>query len=62
MHATKHLFTISYFYFFIYLFSIATIHHRVSYISLLLEVVCRKFKLIKEIVNDDEDFCMHGYQ
>ena len=32
MHATKHLFTISYVYFFIDLFNLATIYYRVSYI------------------------------
>ena len=62
MHATKHLFTISNVYFFIDLFNLATIYYRVSCISLPLEVVRRKFKLIKEIVNEDEDFWMNGYQ
>ena len=34
MHATKHLFTISYVYFFIHLFNLAKIYYRVSCISL----------------------------
>ena len=60
--ATKHLFTISYVYFFIDLFNFATIYYRISCISLPLGIVRRKFKLIKEIVNEDEDFWMNGYQ
>ena len=63
MHATKRLFTISYVYFFIDLFNLATIYYRVSCISVPLGVVRRKkVKLIKEIVNEDEDFWMNGYQ
>ena len=62
IYAIKHLFTISYVYFFIYLFNLATICYRISCISLPLGVVRRKFKLIKEIVNKDEDFGMNGYQ
>ena len=54
--ATKHLFTISYAYFFIDLFNFATTYYRISCISLPLAVVRRKVKLIKEIVNEDEDF------
>ena len=46
--ATKHLFTISYVYFFIYLFNFATTYYRISCISLPLAIVRRKFKLIKE--------------
>ena len=61
-HAAKHLFTISYLYFFIELLNLATIYYRVSCISLPLGVVRRKFKLIKEIVNEDDDFWMNGYQ
>ena len=60
--ATKHLFTISYVYFFIDLFSFATIYYRILCISLPLAVVRRKFKLIKEIMNEDEDFWMNGYE
>ena len=60
--ATKHLFTISYVYFVIDLFNFATTYYMISCISLLLTVVCRKFKLIKEIVNEDEDFWMNGYE
>ena len=62
MHAIKHLFTISYVHFFIDLFNLATIYYRVSCFSLPLGVVRRKFKFIKEIVNEDEDFWMNGYQ
>ena len=57
--ATKHLFTICYVYFLIDLFNFATTYYRISCISLPFAVVRRKFKLIKEIVNEDEDFgCM----
>ena len=62
MHATKYLFTISYVNFFIDFFILATIYFMVSCISLPLGVVRRKFKLIKEIVNEDEEFWMNGYQ
>ena len=62
MHATKHLLTISYVYFFIDLFNLATIYYRVSCISLPLWVVRRKSNLIKEIVNYDKDLWMNGYQ
>ena len=47
---------------FIELFNLATIYYRISCISLPLGVVRRKFKLIKKIVNEDEDFWMNGYQ
>ena len=60
--STKDLFTISYVYFFIDLCDLATTYHRVSRISLPLRTVLRKFKLIKEIVREDEDFWMSGYQ
>ena len=59
--ATKHLLTISYVYFFIDLFNFATTFYRISCISLPLAVVRRKFKLIKEIVNED-DFWMNGHE
>ena len=59
---TKHLFTISYDNFFIDLFNFATTFYRISCISLPLAVVRSKFKFIKEIVNEDEDFWMHGYE
>ena len=54
--ATKQLFTISYVNFFIDLFNFATTYYRISCISLPLAVVRRKIKLIKKIVNEDEDF------
>ena len=60
--ATKDLFTISYVYFFIDLCDLATRYNRVPRISLPLRTVLRKFKLIKEIVCEDEDFWMSGYQ
>ena len=60
--ANKHLFTISYVYFLIDLFNFATTYYRISRISLPLAVVRTKFKLIKEIVNEDEDIWMNGYQ
>ena len=59
--ATKHLFTISYVYFLIDLFNFATTYYKISRISLPLAVLRRKFTLIKEIVNEDENFWMHGY-
>ena len=62
MHATNHLVTISYVYFFIDLLNLATIYYMVSCISLPLGVVSRKFKLIKEIVNEDQDLRLNGYQ
>ena len=62
MHATKHLFSISYVYFVIDFLNLATIYDTISCISLPLGVVRRKFKLIKKIVNEDEDFWMNGYQ
>ena len=58
MHAAKHLFIISYVYFFIDSFNLATINYRVSCMSLPLGVVRRKLKLIKEIVNEDDDCWM----
>ena len=60
--ATKDLFSNSYVYFFIDLFNLATTYYRVSHISLPLKTVLRKFKLIKQIVREDEDFWMNGYQ
>ena len=60
--ATKHLLTISYVYFVIDLFNFATTYYRISGISLPLAIVRRQFKLIKEIVNEDEDFWMNGYE
>ena len=62
LHAKKHLCTISNVRFFIDLVNLATIYYRVSCISLPLGVVRRKFKLIKEIANEDEDFWMNGYE
>ena len=41
--------------FFIDVFNFATTYYNISCISLPLAVVHTKFKLIKEIVNDDED-------
>ena len=60
--ATKDLFTISYVYFFNDLCDLATRYYRVSRISLPLRTVLRKCKLIKEIVREDENFWMSGYQ
>ena len=59
IYETKHLLTISYVYFFNDLFNFATIYYRISCISLPLGVDRRKFKLIKEIVNEYEDFWMN---
>ena len=56
--ATKLLFTISYVYFLIDLFNFAATYYRISRISLPLAVVRRQFKLIKEIVNEHEEFWM----
>ena len=41
---------------FVDLCDLATTYYRVSRISLPLRTVRRKFKLIKEIVREDEDF------
>ena len=60
--ATKHFFTISNVYFFIDLFNFATTYYRISRTSLTLAVVRRKFKLVNEIVNEDEGFWMNGYE
>ena len=60
--ATKHLFTISYVYIFIDLSDLATTYYRVSRSSLQLRTVQSKFKLIKEVVREDESFWMSGYQ
>ena len=60
--ATKDWITISYVYFFIDLCDLALTYYRVSRISLPIRTVQRKFKLIKEIVREDEDFWMSGYQ
>ena len=62
IYATKHLFTISYVYFLIDLFNFATTYYRISRISLPLAVVHKKFKLNKELVNEDEDFWMNDYE
>ena len=62
IYATKDLFSISYVYFFIDLCNPATTYYRMSHISLPLKTVVRKFKLIKQIVCEDEDFWMNGYQ
>ena len=59
--ATKDLITISYVYFFIDLCDLATTYYRVSRISLPLRTVLRKFKLIKVIMREDDDFWMSGY-
>ena len=59
--ATKDLFSISYVYFFIDLCNLATTYYRVSHISLPLQIVRSKFKLIKEIVREDEDFWISSY-
>ena len=57
--APKHLFSIGYVYFLIDLFNLATTYYRITRISLLLALVYRKFKLIKEIVKEGEDFWMY---
>ena len=62
IYATKHLLIIGYVYFLIDLFNFATTYYRITRISLPLALVHRKFKLIKEIVKEDEDFWMHGYE
>ena len=46
---------------FIDLCNLATTYYRVSHISLSLQIVRSKFKLIKEIVREVEDFWMSGY-
>ena len=61
IYASKHLFTISYVYFFVDLCDLATTCYRVSRISLPLRTVRSKFKLIKEILHEDMDFWMNGY-
>ena len=60
--ATKDLFSISYVYLFIDLCNLATTYYRVSHISFPLKTVLRKFKLIKQIVCEYENFWMNGYQ
>ena len=60
--ATKDLCTINYVDFFIDLCDLATTDYRLSRISLPLRIVQTKFKLIKEIVHEDDDFWMSGYQ
>ena len=60
MCATKALFSIIYFYFFIDLCDVDTTYYRVSRISLPLRIVRSKFKLIMEIVREDEEFWMSG--
>ena len=62
IYSSKNLFTISYVYFFVDLCDLATTYYRVSRISLPLMTVPSKFKLIKEIVHEDENFWMSGYQ
>ena len=62
MCATKDLFGMSYVYFFIDLCDLATTYYWVSRISLPLRTVRSKFKLIKEIMREEEDFWMSGYQ
>ena len=57
----KDLFSISYVYFFIDLYNLATTYYGVSHISLPLQIVRSKFKLINEIVREDEDFWSSGY-
>ena len=59
--ATKVLFSVSYVYFFIDLCDFATTYYSVSHISLPLSTVRNKFKLIKEIVCEDEDFWKRSY-
>ena len=59
--ATKDLFSISYVYFFIDLCDFATTYYGVSHISLPLSTVRNKFKLIKEIVREDEDLRKRSY-
>ena len=59
--ATKDLFSISYVYFFVDLCNLDTTYYRVSHISLPLQIVRSKFKLIKEIVREDENCWMSGY-
>ena len=56
IYATKHLVTISYVYFYDDVCDLVTIYYRVSRISLPLRTVRSKFKLIKEIVHEDEAF------
>ena len=60
MYVTKHLFTISYVYFYVDLCDLATTYYSVSPISLSLRTVRSKFKIIMEIVLEDEDFWMSG--
>ena len=57
--ATKDLFSVSYVYFFIDLCDFATTYYSVSHIS--LSTVSNKFKLIKAIVREDEDFWKRSY-
>ena len=54
IYNTKHLFTISYVYFYIDLCDLATTYYGVSRISLPLRTVRSKFKLIKEIVHNKQ--------
>ena len=60
--AMKDLFAISYVYFFIKFYDLASTYYRISRISLTLRTVLTKFKLIKRIACEDEDFWMNGYQ
>ena len=55
---TKDLFAISYVYFFIKLYDLATTYYRISRISLQLRTVLTKFKLIKQIACEDEADCV----
>ena len=59
--ATKVLFSVSYVYFCIDLCDFPTTYYSVSHISLPLSTVRNKFKLIKEIEREDEDFWKRSY-
>ena len=62
IYTIKHFFTISYVYFSVDLCDLTTAYYRTSRISLPLKTFRSKFKLIKEIVREDEDFWMSGCQ
>ena len=61
IYATKDLFSISYVYFFINLCDLVTTYYSVTHMSLPLRTVHSKFKLINEIVREDEDFQKRSY-
>ena len=56
INLTRNIFSIGHVYFYIELYKLSSTYYKVSHITLPVDTVRRNFKLVKEIISQDEQF------